>query len=465
MTLAMPMPSRSPRIRRHSSPAASPCRAASHGPRAVHEAAGGGEAVQRPPGGEPLERAGLGEALGRRRAVLEVGADDDVPELGGRSGRPAVDPSVDHYPAAYPGADREHHEMSDVDLRVGPVGLGDRRDGGVVVDVDRQAEALAQDLAQRDLLQRDVDRGAGHPPGEVHDARDADADRVGGQLLLDRLDELLDERVGRRRLGGADAGLAEAAVLEDGRRDLRAADVEAHQPAHVPQPLTRRVPGVPGARRPAVRVRCVDEADLLERLRARDERAFADVVRAWSPAMLRLARMHVADRAAAEEVVQEAWLGVLQGIDRFEGRSSLKTWVFRILANRAMTKGAREARSLPFAVLAADEAAADEPAVDPSRFARDGGWSSPPKQWDESPELALRSEETLRVARAAIAGLPPMQRLVILMRDLEGFGAEETCNALEISETNQRVLLHRARARVRTALEAHYGEADEAVHA
>jgi RNA polymerase sigma-70 factor (ECF subfamily) len=208
----------------------------------------------------------------------------------------------------------------------------------------------------------------------------------------------------------------------------------------------------------------VDEAELLPRLRARDEAAFAELVRAWSPSMLRVARMYTSSRAVAEEVVQEAWLGVLQGIDRFEGRSSLKTWVFRILVNRAMTRGAREARSVPFAALAGDEAGRDEPAVDPSRFTREGAWASPPRRWDESPELALRSAETLEAVRAAIAELPPMQRLVITMRDLEGFGSEETRNALEISETNQRVLLHRARAKVRAALEQHFGEANEALH-
>lgn len=207
----------------------------------------------------------------------------------------------------------------------------------------------------------------------------------------------------------------------------------------------------------------MDEADLLERLRARDERAFTQLVREWSPSMLRVVRMYVSDKAAAEEVVQEAWLGVLQGIDSFEGRSSLKTWVFRILVNRALTRGVRESRSVPFAALAVDEATGEEASVDPSRFTRDGGWASAPRRWDDSPELALRSEETLRVARDAIALLPPMQRLVILMRDLEGFGSDETCNALEISETNQRVLLHRARAKVRQALEKHFGEADEAV--
>lgn len=194
------------------------------------------------------------------------------------------------------------------------------------------------------------------------------------------------------------------------------------------------------------RVRVVDEADLLERLRGRDEQAFAELVRAWSPSMLRLARMHVSSRAVAEEVVQEAWLGVLRGIDRFEGRSSLKTWVFRILVNRAMTRGVREARSVPV----------DEPAVDPSRFTAGGAWAAPPVRWEEQPEEALRSAETLEVARRAIAALPEKQRLVITMRDLEGFDSEETRNALEISETNQRVLLHRARAKVRAALEDHF---------
>jgi RNA polymerase sigma-70 factor (ECF subfamily) len=114
--------------------------------------------------------------------------------------------------------------------------------------------------------------------------------------------------------------------------------------------------------------------------------------------------------------------------------------------------------------LAGDEASREEPAVDPSRFSRDGGWISAPRRWEDLPEESLRSAETLEVARSAIAALPPMQRLVITMRDLEGFGSEETCNALEISETNQRVLLHRARAQVRAALEEHFGEADEAVH-
>src|SRR3954452_19350066 len=153
--------------------------------------------------------------------------------------------------------------------------------------------------------------------------------------------------------------------------------------------------------------------------------------------MVRLARMHVPSAAVAEEVVQETWLGVLQGIDRFEGRSALKTWVYRILLNRAMTRGVRESRSIPSAALASQELSADEAAVDPDRFARDGAWASPPRRWEESPEQKIRSDETMAVAREAIERLPPMQRLVITMRDLEGFPADETCNALDISETKQ----------------------------
>jgi RNA polymerase sigma-70 factor (ECF subfamily) len=177
-----------------------------------------------------------------------------------------------------------------------------------------------------------------------------------------------------------------------------------------------------------------------------DEAEFTRLVREWSPSMLRLARMYVGSQAVAEEVLQETWLAVLQGIGKFEGRSSLKTWVFRILVNRAMTRGAREARSVPVSF---------EPAEDPTRFAPDGAWASPPRRWEEQPEEALGSGETLDIARRAIEELPPMQRMVITMRDLEGFDAEETRNALEISESNQRVLLHRARAKVRAALEEH----------
>jgi RNA polymerase sigma-70 factor (ECF subfamily) len=161
--------------------------------------------------------------------------------------------------------------------------------------------------------------------------------------------------------------------------------------------------------------------------------------------------LYVSSRAVAEEVVQEAWVAVLNGIDRFEGRSSLKTWIFRILTNIAKTRGQREGRSIPLSSLAPD----DEHSVDPDRFAENGHWASPPRSW--APEDRLLADETMGVVEAAIAELPPNQAIVISMRDVEGFSAEEACNALDISETNQRVLLHRARSKVRQALEDYLG--------
>jgi RNA polymerase sigma-70 factor, ECF subfamily len=193
------------------------------------------------------------------------------------------------------------------------------------------------------------------------------------------------------------------------------------------------------------------ETSVVEALRAGDESAFAELVREYSPSMLRVARMYVGSRAVAEEVVQEAWVAVLNGIGRFEGRSSLKTWIFRILTNIAKTRGQREGRSVPFSSLASD----DEHAVDPDRFAENGQWTSPPRSF--GPEERLLSDETMAVVEEAIAALPPSQAIVISMRDVEGFSAEEACNALDISETNQRVLLHRARSKVRQALEDYLG--------
>ena len=193
------------------------------------------------------------------------------------------------------------------------------------------------------------------------------------------------------------------------------------------------------------------ETSVVEALRAGDESAFRSLVREYGPSMRRVARMYVGSRAVAEEVVQEAWVAVLNGIGRFEGRSSLKTWIFRILTNIAKTRGQREGRSVPFSSLAPD----DEHAVDPDRFAENGHWASPPRSW--GPEERALSDETLGVVAAAIAELPPSQAAVISMRDVEGFSAEEACNALEISETNQRVLLHRARSKVRQALEDYLG--------
>jgi RNA polymerase sigma-70 factor, ECF subfamily len=206
-----------------------------------------------------------------------------------------------------------------------------------------------------------------------------------------------------------------------------------------------------------------DDDLLVERLRAGAEEAFMDLVRRWSPSMLRVARMYVPSQAVAEDVVQETWLGVLNGIDRFEGRSSLRTWVFSILVNRARTRGERERRTIPFAALAREESEDGFEAVDPSRFAGTGNeigaWASPPVRWWEEPERALDSAEAVARIQSEIAQLPEMQRLVITMRDVDGLSSDEVRSALDISETNQRVMLHRARAKVRAALEDYYADA------
>jgi len=196
----------------------------------------------------------------------------------------------------------------------------------------------------------------------------------------------------------------------------------------------------------------VDERELLASLRAGDERAFATLVDRHGAAMLRVARLYVRDRAAAEEAVQEAWLGVLRGIERFEGRSSLRTWLLRIVANVARTKGVREARSVPFSALGDDG-----PSVPEERFRGPddrwaGHWASPPQDWGR-PEQELLSAETRGQLAEAIDALPDAQRRVISLRDVQGWSADEVCNVLGLSETNQRVLLHRARTKVRAALD------------
>ena len=197
---------------------------------------------------------------------------------------------------------------------------------------------------------------------------------------------------------------------------------------------------------------------MIAALRARDERTFEQLMSMYNASLLRVALIYVASRAVAEDVVQETWIGVLNGIDRFEGRSSLKTWIFRILTNIAKTRGQREGRTVPFSALAAggDE---DEPAVDPDRFlgsgVAQGHWAAPPRAL---PEERLLAGEARRRIEAAIAALPPNQRTVITLRDVEGLAAEEACSVLGISETNQRVLLHRARSKVRAALEEYLEE-------
>ena len=207
-----------------------------------------------------------------------------------------------------------------------------------------------------------------------------------------------------------------------------------------------------------------DDVLLVAALRAGDEAAFVDLVGRYGPTMLRVARLYVSTRAVAEEVVQEAWLGVLTGIERFEGRSSFKTWLFRILTNTAKTRGEREGRSVPFSALAAVELETGEASVDPDRFLPQGErwasyWASTPRRFDELPEGRLLAGETVAVAQRAIDQLPEVQRAVITMRDVAGFDSEDVCAALGVSEGNQRVLLHRARTKVRRALETHFEEA------
>jgi RNA polymerase sigma-70 factor, ECF subfamily len=197
-----------------------------------------------------------------------------------------------------------------------------------------------------------------------------------------------------------------------------------------------------------------EEAQLVESLRRGREDAFLSLVQRHQSSMLRVAQTFVSSTAVAEEVVQEAWLGVLHGLDGFQGRSSLRGWIFGILANCARSRGARESRSAPFSSFTAPDE--DEPAVDPSRFLGadhprwPGHWASPPEQWAEE---KLATKETLEFVRRAIDVLPPGQRQVITLRDVEGWSSAETCEALGISEVNQRVLLHRARSKVRARVE------------
>ena len=203
-----------------------------------------------------------------------------------------------------------------------------------------------------------------------------------------------------------------------------------------------------------------EEIELLAKLRAGDERAFETLVNRHYGTMLAVAQTYVASRAVAEEVVQEAWVGVLNGLDGFEGRSALATWIMRIVVNIAKTRGGREARSIPYASLAGE---GDEHSVEPDRFRGvgdgfPGHWRAYPADWHRLPEDALFQQETLRVAVDAIARLPAAQRAVITMRDVQGCAADEVYEVLGLSEGNQRVLLHRARSRVRAALERHLDE-------
>jgi len=192
------------------------------------------------------------------------------------------------------------------------------------------------------------------------------------------------------------------------------------------------------------------DAELVARLRTGDEAAYAEVVRRYHGALVRVASAHVRGSALAEEIAQDTWVAVLNGLGRFEGRSSFRTWLFTIAANLAKTRGAREARSLPFSALAREEGESERP-VEADRFLEDGHWGDAPAEW-RSPEERLGSGEMVALVERAIAELPEAQRTVITLRDVRGLDAEEVCALLGISDGNQRVLLHRARAKVRRAL-------------
>jgi len=206
----------------------------------------------------------------------------------------------------------------------------------------------------------------------------------------------------------------------------------------------------------------LDEAELVAGLRRRDEAAFVALVTAYHRTLLRIARLHVSSMSVAEEVVQETWLAVMKGIDRFDGRSSLKTWCVRILVNQAVSRGRREGRIVPFSALAAADASpAGSPSVPADRFhdvdhpVAPYLWSAPPRYW---PEERLLDAEVRQLVAETVARLPAAHRAVTSLRDIEGWTASETCEALGISDANPRVLLHRARAAVRSVLEGYLAE-------
>ena len=192
------------------------------------------------------------------------------------------------------------------------------------------------------------------------------------------------------------------------------------------------------------------DLELLSRLRNGDEAAFVMFVARYQQPMLRLARSYVPSQAVAEEAVQETWMGVVKGIDRFEGRSTFKTWLFRILVNRARSAGSREHRHAPLEPLHA---------VDPFRFDANGQWADPVERWTEDSDDRLEAATWAPILKAGLDDLPPRQRQVVVLRDIEGLTSDEVCSVLDISAGNQRILLHRGRARLREILEAEIAKA------
>lgn len=208
-----------------------------------------------------------------------------------------------------------------------------------------------------------------------------------------------------------------------------------------------------------MRSAAADEAPLIEALRQGDETAFMMLVEKYQNSLVRTAMIYVGDRAAAEEVVQETWLGVLQGIKRFEGRAALKTWIFSILVNRAKTRAQRDMRDVRVLLAFDDDPGPGGPSVSPERFYPSTDtewpdhWATFVDSWDDIPEQRMLSRETQAVVQKTIDSLPPNQRQVITLRDIDGWSAEEVCTTLGLTDVNQRVLLHRARSTVRAALE------------
>ncbi|MCU1397711.1 MAG: polymerase, sigma-24 subunit, subfamily [Acidimicrobiales bacterium] len=202
----------------------------------------------------------------------------------------------------------------------------------------------------------------------------------------------------------------------------------------------------------------VDERAIIDALRRGDAQAFRELVDTHQPSLLRLARTFVPSTAAAEEVVQETWIAVIKGIDRFEQRSSLKTWITRILVNIAKKKGTSERRTVPMGSLTSD--GSDGPAVSPDRFVGPPGkgkWSQPPARWSDLPEETVLSRETISAVTDTVRRLPEQQRLVVMLRDVADWSSGDVCDALGLTEGNQRVLLHRGRSIVRAELEHQFG--------
>lgn len=193
------------------------------------------------------------------------------------------------------------------------------------------------------------------------------------------------------------------------------------------------------------------DSELVARLQDGDEEAFVSLVERYHPALIRLALDFVTSRAVAEEVAQETWLGVVRGIGHFEGRSSLRTWLFRILVNRARSAGRRERRTSRLGLRR-------QPALDPARFGSDGTWSDPPSEWPDDVDDRLAARERVEHLRSLLDRLPDAQRQVVVLHDVEGLPASEVCQILDITDANQRVLLHRGRTRLRAMLEAEMGK-------